>query len=278
MEKIGDDLYREAQSCLNKFNWWFIGPSDKEKESDAINCYIKAGDQYKLNKFYAKAGDAYYQAASLYYKHLDYFYAAGFYVHAAEMYKQCDKMLTESTFSIAIKLYHDMGRFDQAGKYTEEIIKLHDNLSSQLDLYKKTCIYYEASKSKYPLMHCLEKMVVVAVEIGVYEEAIVYLIKLCDMQLQYYQCFNYFLSINILKLYLGDVVDCKKQLVSELTKYSNYSMDQGYIFYNQLLSYYEENNMEEYIKLVKEYKNLKPWQKDLLLLISNRMNEMEDLT
>lgn len=270
-ENNGDIHYKNATKELNKFSWWF-GPSQEEKECKAMDEYVKAGDQYKLAQCYDKAGDAYQQVADLYYKHAEYYYAAGFYIQSAEMYKNIDKMLTEAMLSNAIKLYHQIGNFSNAGKYTEMLIEVRNdsNLSFKLNKYLDALYYYEASNLKYPIIHCLDKMYYIAVQLGQYEQAIVFLNKICSLCTKYYEYSKHYQSILVLKLVLGDIVDCRKTLNSHM-KEPNYIHQPEYQFCNDLLNAYENNNVDDFMETLK--KNKIPWQHDLLMMIGNRFHE-----
>jgi hypothetical protein len=50
-ESKGDEFKKEGESALQKggFGGWF-GPSRSERVSTAIDCYIKAANQYKIAK------------------------------------------------------------------------------------------------------------------------------------------------------------------------------------------------------------------------------------
>lgn len=152
----GDYYYNKAQKYLNKFNWWGYF----SYEDIIIENYINAGEKYKLSKSYENAGDSYYRVASLYYNNTEYYYAAGFYIQAAEMYKHVDNMLTESLINIAIKIYSDLNRFDYAGKYTEMLIDVRNdlNLNYKLSLYYKVYHYYTLANLKYEMNECLKKI------------------------------------------------------------------------------------------------------------------------
>jgi len=278
-EKIGDSFYHQANKTLNKFNWWIIGPTQEEREKDAIESFINAGNQYKLGKCYKKAGEAYYKTASLYCNQSQYYYAYSYYIESANMYKYIDKLLTEDCLRMAIKLAHDSGRFDNAGYCNEQLAELYDKLDERLNLYYKACEYYEASSSKHPLLKCMEKISDVLIKMGKYEEALNILNKLCQKHTAYYACFNYFLSINIINLYLGDLVECRKTLNNQIKKYSNYVNEKNCQMYNNLLIYYEQNNYEHFENCIKDFIKLQYWQEDLLIIIVNRLKNNEyDMT
>lgn len=270
MEQVGDDYYNKAQKYLNKFNWWIFGPSTSEKMSLAIDNYILAGDQYKLCQLYDKAGDAYHNTASLYYNRMEYAHAAGYYVKAIEMYKNIDNVMSESLLNIVIKIYTDLKKFDEAGKYTEMLIEIRDdqNLNYKLILYNKAYNYYEMSNLNPNMIYCLEKMNDIVIHLCDYEQAIVYLNRLCELHKE--NASQYFLSIDILNLYIGDLIDCKNTLSSRIKNYPKYVDEEEYNFYILILTYYEHYDVENFTSEVKKFK-LNGWQKDLLLLISNRI-------
>lgn len=160
IEKIGDYHYNKAHEELNKFNWWIFGPSSDEKHIYAIDNYIIAAEKYELGKLYEKAGNAFHHVASLYYNRMEYYYAAGFYIQAAKMYKFVDNILTEAMLNTAIKIYRDINSFDLAGKYTEMLIDIRNdlNINYKLSLYYNAYNYYKLANLKYEMKCCLEKI------------------------------------------------------------------------------------------------------------------------
>lgn len=278
-EQIGDSFYNQAIATLNKFNWWFIGPSKDERENDAIEHFINAGNQYKLGKLYKKAGDAYYRAASLYCNRVELLYSARYYTEAANMYiNDKENDLAYKSLQLAIKLYKDLGSFDNAGKCTEQLIDMETNHQEKVNLYYKTLEFYEAGGHKYPIIKCMEKFILLLIDINQYSEALLILNLVTLLQPQDYMKYDYFLSTNIINLYLDDMVACRKTLNEQVELYPNYVNDRHFKFFETILDLYERHDDKSFFSEVKAYK-LKPWQHNLLISIHHRvMINDDDLT
>lgn len=283
-EEIGDSFYNQAVSTLNKFNWWFIGPSKEDREKDAIEYFSNAGDQYKLGKLYKKAGDSYYRAASLYCNRLELLYSARYYTEAANMYESCknndiEYELAYKSLQMAIKIYKDLGSFENAGKCTEQLIEMESNYQEKVNLYYMALSFYEASSYKFVTIRCMEKFILLLIDMNQYMETLSLLKSICLLQTHDYLLYDYFLSINIINLYLNDIVACRKTINEQLESYPGYVNDRGFKFFEKILDLYERHDDKSFFAEVKEYK-LKPWQHHLLISIHHRviMNDDDDLT
>jgi alpha-soluble NSF attachment protein len=99
---------------------------------DAIECYQRAANMYKMAKKWGKAGSAFCEAADLHGKAGSRHDAATNFVDAANCFKKTDPNEAVSCILKAIDIYTDMGRFTMAAKHHQNIAELYENEANDL--------------------------------------------------------------------------------------------------------------------------------------------------
>lgn len=99
---------------------------------DAVECYQRAANLFKMSKNWSQAGKAFCEAANLHSKAGSRHDAATNFVDASNCYKKTDTQEAVNCLSKAIEIYTDMGRFTMAAKHHQTIAELYENEANDL--------------------------------------------------------------------------------------------------------------------------------------------------
>ncbi|KAG6446113.1 hypothetical protein O3G_MSEX004282 [Manduca sexta] len=124
-EQKAMQLMAEAEKKLNSsksFLGSLFGGSSKVEE--AVDCYLRAANLFKMSKKWPQAGQAFCSAAQLHLKAGVRHDAATNFVDASNCYKKCDPNEAVSCLLKAIEIYTDMGRFTVAAKQHQSACQL----------------------------------------------------------------------------------------------------------------------------------------------------------
>lgn len=110
--------------------FYYSGGSNRIDE--AVECYTRAGNMFKMAKKWSEAGKAFCEAANLHSKTGSRHDAATNYVDAANCYKKTDPQEAVNCLLKSIEIYTDMGRFTMAAKHHQTIAEMYENEASDL--------------------------------------------------------------------------------------------------------------------------------------------------
>lgn len=99
---------------------------------DAVECYQRAANLFKMAKNWSQAGKAFCEAANLHSKAGSRHDAATNYIDASNCYKKTDTQEAVNCLLKAIEIYTDMGRFQIAAKHHQAIAELYENEANDL--------------------------------------------------------------------------------------------------------------------------------------------------
>jgi len=269
------------------------GPSKSEKLSAAQDLYIKAANQYKIAKCYEKAGQAFADAGQLYLEsnHGNYSAASNF-TKAAEMYRKTNKAAAVKNLERSVKLFLDDGKFSSAAKNKEQVAEIAAEDGRHTDsiiAYEKAADYYEAENSPSSASACLLKAGYLSVDVCEYEKAITIFEKVAgnyvNNTLTNFKCKQLFFEAQICRMFLGDLVDCRKSLGRYLDLKNDFIKTREYTMLEGTLTAFENFDADQYSAAVTEFDSVQPlqrWQTTVLLAIKDRIekeaNQEEDLT
>lgn len=163
--KEAEKKLAESRSFLRSL---FGGGSKRE---EAVECYLKAGNLFKMAKNWARAGWAFREAAKMQMGHE----AASSYTDAASCYKKCDTPEALSCYLKAIDLYTDLGRFVTAAKLHQKIAESYesDNDPETADRhYEKAADYFAGEDNQTSALRCLLKVADHSALSGDYDKAV----------------------------------------------------------------------------------------------------------
>jgi len=291
-EAKGDEFVRDAVAAMQK-GGWFFGPSKSEKASTAVDSYVKAANQFKIAKCFTKSGQAFNDAAQLCLEmtHGDY-QAASNFTKAAEMFRKTDKIAAQKSLERSVKLFLDGGKFSSAAKNTQQLAEIAEEdsrLTDAIIAYEKACDYYEADNSPSTGMACLLKAAYLCIDCCEYDQAINVLERAAthyaNNQLTTSKCKQLFFEAGILRMFLGDIVECKKSLTRYTQMLNTFIKSREYTMLDATIIAYESTDSEAFSNAVTEFDSIQPlqrWQTAILLAIKDKIekeaNAEEDMT
>merc|ERR1712004_563722 len=110
------------------------------KQDEALECYGRAANMYKMAKKWSAAGNTFCTIANHHIKFGNKHDAATNFVDAANCYKKNDPKEAAASLQKAIDIYTDMGRFTIAAKHHETIAGIFESECADLD---KAMQHYE---------------------------------------------------------------------------------------------------------------------------------------
>lgn len=109
---------------------YFSGGSNRLDE--AVECYQRAANLFKMSKNWSQAGKCFCEAANLHSKAGSRHDAATNYVDASNCYKKVDVQESVNCLLKAIEIYTDMGRFTMAAKHHQTIAEQYEGEANDL--------------------------------------------------------------------------------------------------------------------------------------------------
>jgi len=97
------------------------------KQDEALECYGRAANMYKMAKKWSAAGNTFCTIANHHIKFGNKHDAATNFVDAANCYKKNDPKEAAASLQKAIDIYTDMGRFTIAAKHHETIAGIFES-------------------------------------------------------------------------------------------------------------------------------------------------------
>jgi alpha-soluble NSF attachment protein len=157
-----EELVRKAQKKLNP---GFFGKMFSNKESlleEALNYYESAANGFKIQKNWQRAGECYEQCAEIEVK-LNSNSAMNQYKEAAHCFSFCDQIRSDKNLDSCIKFCEKIGRYQQAGKLTQEIAHKKEvdlNYPEAIRKYKEAAEYFKLDSQNTKSMEqaCLLKV------------------------------------------------------------------------------------------------------------------------
>lgn len=99
---------------------------------EAVECYTRAANMFKMAKNWPEAGKSFCESANLHAKAGQRHDAATNYVDASNCYKKTDHQEAVNCLLKAIEIYTDMGRFNMAAKHHQTIAEMYEGEGNDL--------------------------------------------------------------------------------------------------------------------------------------------------
>ncbi|XP_050296891.1 alpha-soluble NSF attachment protein [Anthonomus grandis grandis] len=286
-EQKAQQLIAEAEKKLGAkgfFSSLFGGSSRAE---DAIECYQRAANLFKMAKNWSSAGSAFSEAAKLHLQSGSRHEAATNYVDAANCYKKTDVNEAVTCFLKAIEIYTDMGRFAMAAKHHQSIAEMYETEAVDLDKaiqhYEQAADYFRGEESNSSANKCLLKVAHYAAQLEQYDKAIQIYQEVAtsslESSLQKYSAKEYFFRAALCQLCI-DHLNAQHALDRYIQQYPAFQDSREYKFLNKLIEQIEEQNLDGFTDTVKDYDSisrLDQWYTTILLRVKKQLNENPDL-
>lgn len=287
-EQKAMQLMAEAEKKLNQSRG-FLGSlfGGSNRVEDAIECYQRAGNMFKMAKNWSKAGQAFCEAASLHAKAGSRHDAATNFVDASNCYKKTDLEEAVSCLLKAIEIYIDMGRFTMAAKHHQSIAEMYETDPNGLDKavqhYEQAADYFQGEESTSSGNKCSLKVAQYAAQLEDYDKAIQIYERVASSALESsllkYSAKEYFFRAALCHLTV-DLLNAQHALEKYAQQYPAFQDSREYKLVKTLCEHLEEQNVEGFTETVKDYDSisrLDQWYTTILLRIKKQANDNPDL-
>ncbi len=267
--------------------------SNEDKARKLIEKYLEMALQYKLDHKWQLAADNYYNAFEKLIEINKNNEALKNLMLSAECYDNCD-MISKAidSYKICSELYIKTGDIKKTADIIAKIGKLYETYDKHkaVEFYYKAVNYYKSCNELYGQKTYLEKINQIYLDDENFEDAIKIMKELIILILKQDDKYNIMrkymtteIYFNILLCYLMiDIVAYKKGM-QQYYECNDFYKTMEYKFLEELGDTYEKYDLDEFSKIVSEYKSIKTfksWQnKCFIKLYQNISNdEHNDLT
>ncbi|CAK1593666.1 unnamed protein product [Parnassius mnemosyne] len=287
-EQKAMQLMAEAEKKLSSsksFLGSLFGGSSKVEE--AVDCYLRAANLFKMSKKWAQAGQAFCNAAQLHLKAGVRHDAATNFVDASNCYKKCDPNEAVSCLLKAIEIYTDMGRFTVAAKQHQNIAELYEtecvDLARAMQHYEQAADYFRGEESTSSANKCMLKLAQYAAQLEHYDKAIQIYEQIAksslDNSLLKYSAKEYMFRAALCHLCV-DLLNAQHALDKYVGLYPAFADTREYKLVKELIEHLEDQNVEAFTEAVKTYDSisrLDQWYTSILVRIKKQINDNPDL-
>lgn len=281
-------LIAEAEKKLTSSKGFFgslFGGSSKVE--DAVDCYTRAANMFKMAKKWSQAGAAFCEAANLHAKGGSRHDAATNYVDAATCYKKSDPNESVNCLMKAIEIYTDMGRFTLAAKHHQTIAEVYETEAADLEKavqhYEQAADYFKGEESNSSANKCMLKVAQYAAQLENYDKAIKIYEQVASSSLESsllkYSAKEYFFRAALCHLCV-DVLNAQHAMERYVELYPAFQDSREYKLLKVLIEHMEEQNVDEFTEAVKDYDSisrLDQWYTTILLRIKKQVDDNPDL-
>ncbi|XP_018912288.1 alpha-soluble NSF attachment protein isoform X1 [Bemisia tabaci] len=288
-EQKAMELMADADKKLNSSKGFFgaLFGSGSSKVEEAIECYQRAANLFKMAKKWGQAGSAFCEAASLHSKAGSKHDAATNFVDAANCYKKVDPNEATSCLLKAIEIYTDMGRFTMAAKHHQSIAEMYETEAVDLERavhhYEQAADYFKGEESNSAANKCQLKVAQYAAQLENYDKAIQIYEQVAKASLESsllkYGAKEYFFRAALCHLCV-DVLNAQHAMERYVDLCPAFQDSREYKLLKVLIEHMEEQNADGFTEAVKDYDSisrLDQWYTTILLRIKRQVNENPDL-
>ncbi|RZF46430.1 hypothetical protein LSTR_LSTR012505 [Laodelphax striatellus] len=262
-----------------------FGGSSKVEE--AVECYQRAANMFKMAKKWGQAGNAFCEAANLHTKAGSRHDAASNFVDAANCYKKSDPNEAVQCLLKAIEIYTDMGRFTMAAKHHQTIAEMYETEAVDLDRavqhYEQAADYFKGEESNSSANKCMLKVAQYAAQLENYDKAIKIYEQVASSSLESsllkYSAKEYFFRAALCHLCV-DVLNAQHAMDRYVELYPPFQDSRESKLLKVLMDHMEEQNADGFTEAVKDYDSisrLDQWYTTILLRIKKQVNDNPDL-
>jgi alpha-soluble NSF attachment protein len=284
-ESKGEELMEKADKRLKGGFSFFSGTA---KFEDAVELYTKAGNSFKIEKKWDRAGEAFSKAAECHLKLQSKHEAAQSYLNAAMCYKKTNVTTAVMCMKQGIEFYTEEGRFSIAAKHQKELAELYEDqsdLESAISAYQTAADYYEGEGSTSAASSCLLKVALFSAQLERFDKAIELYEQIAtqsiDNNLLKWSVKDYFLRAGLCHLAKGDVVAGERAVERYMDMDATFSSQRECKFLQELVNACKNYDVEAFTNGVVEFDSiskLDSWKTSILLKIKNSIKDEDTLT
>jgi len=280
------DLMKQGEGKLQGgfMSKLFGGP----KYDEAQDCYQQAANQFKLQKEWDRAAEAFSQCAYCAKKSGSQNDEANYYTEAGHVLKKISTQRAVEQYEQAIVIQGNGGKFQQAGKLLMQIAELYEGESLQTkevkDYYKRAGEMFELDEhGKSNLTKCNLKVAEFAAKDGELQEAIRLFEtegeKALGNNLLAFGAKEKFLDAGILHLAVGDSVTANLALEKYRSLDPRFASSREGELLGSLAAAFEGNDVDMFTDKLFQFDSitpLTPWRTDFLVKAKDHMTGGDD--
>ncbi|XP_054164177.1 alpha-soluble NSF attachment protein-like [Oppia nitens] len=281
-------LMAEADKKLTSFNGLFgnlLGkPSNAVEE--AIDLYIKAGNQFKMCQKWDLGAKVFTTAARLQSRTGERHESATSYVLAANCFRKYEPYEAIGCLTKVIEIYEELGRLAICAKHHTTVAEIYETHLHDTDTavkhYQSAADCYRAEHSLASANKCLLFVANSAALSGQYQRAIdTYeeVAKHCiESSLLKYSAHNHFMRAALCHICI-DLLNGELAIKRYEDLFPAFSDSREYKLVNTLIGKLDDNDIIGYTAAIKAYDSISrmdPWFVSILLTIKNKYNTDSD--
>jgi len=287
-EAKANALVAEAEKKLSGGKGFLSGLfGGASKQDEALECYGRAANMYKMAKKWSAAGNTFCTIANHHVKFGNKHDAATNYVDAANCYKKNDPKEAAASLQKAIDIYTDMGRFTIAAKHHETIAGIFESECADLDKamqhYEQAADYFKGEESNSSANKCMLKVAQYAATLENYNKAIQIYEQVAasalESSLLKYSAKEHFFRASLCHLCI-DALNAQHAVAKYEEQYPAFGDSREAKLIKALGVTLEEQDVEAFTEAVKEYDSisrLDPWFTTLLIRVKKQIPVEDDL-
>jgi len=277
-------LCAEAEKKLSGGKGFLSGLfGGSSKQDDALECYARAANLFKMAKKWSAAGNTFSTVANHHIKAGNKHDAATNFVDAANCYKKTDPKEAAASLQKAIDIYTDMGRFTIAAKHHQTIAEIFESEVADLDKamqhYEQAADYFKGEESVSSANKCMLKVAQYAAQLENYEKAIQIYEQVAaaalESSLLKYSAKEYFFRASLCHLCV-DALNAQHAVIKYEEQFPAFGDSREAKLIKTLTAEIENQDVDAFTEAVKAYDSisrLDSWFTTMLLRVKNSMAE-----
>merc|ERR1712165_330732 len=287
-ERKAQELVADAEKKLNSSKSFLGGLfGGQSKQDEALECYGRAANLYKMAKKWTEAGRTFSTVASHHSKLGNKHDAATNLVDAANCYKKSDPKEAASCLTKSIDIYTDMGRFTIAAKHHQTIAEIYESDIADLDKAinhgEQAADYFKGEESNSSANKCMLKVAQYAAQLENYPRAIEIYEQVAasalESSLLKYSAKEYFFRAALCHLCV-DSLNAQHAVQRYEEQYPAFSDSREAKLVKALVKHLEDEDVDAFTEEVKNYdqvSRLDQWYTTILLRIKKQIPDEGEL-
>jgi len=275
-------LFEKADKKANASTGWFGSASSKFEEAGDL--YQQAANQYKLEKLFKEAGDAFAREAECREKCKESNEASNAWWNASKAYKKGYPDLAVQALTQTITHLTQGGRFRQAADREKEIgqIYLHEinDVRKACESYERAGDWYAQEDAMATANACFKDAADLHADLDEYPQAIARYEQVADHSLNSaltkYNVKEYWLRSGLCALAMGDTVTAKRNQGKYSSQDMTFTSTREAKFINSLIEAIEAGDQEMFTAAAVEYDQvtkLDNWKTSMLLKVKRSIRD-----
>lgn len=280
----GQELAKKAENKLHACCALF-----GSNYEDAAQLFHKSATSFKLAKSWDKAGSLFVKSSKCHMKLDNKYDAANAYVAAAHCYKKTSTPGAISCLNKAVTIFTEIGRHVMAAKYSKEIGELYEidqDIENAKSNFERAAELFEiGGNAETSVIQCKLKVAQFYAQLQQYQKAIKIYEDIARQSLNSnllkYGVRGHLLNSGLCQLAQGDSVAITNSLERYQDLDPTFSRTREYKFLADLVASIDEEDVEKFTRVVKEFNSVTPldsWKSTLLLRVKDalKVKEMEE--